>query len=177
MRLIGSAWLHPTATVTGRVILGQGTNLWPQVVVRGDLAEIRIGANVNLQDGVIVHTDFGVDMDIENDVAVGHRAVLHGTSIGRGTLIGMGAILLSGSVIGEECIVAAGSLVTEGKVFPARSLIMGSPAKVVREVTEEQLERVRMICTRYRDLAADYAAGRIRAFGSDINKETWEAAL
>jgi carbonic anhydrase/acetyltransferase-like protein (isoleucine patch superfamily) len=97
--------------------------------------------------------------------------------VGRGTLIGMGAILLSGTVIGHESIVAAGSLVTEGKVFPPRSLIMGSPAKVVREVTEEQLERVRMICNRYRDLAAEYAAGRFPALGSDINKETWEAAL
>lgn len=176
MRMIGSAWIHPTATVTGRVILGQGANLWPQVVVRGDLAEIRMGAHVNLQDAVIVHTDFGVDMDIENDVVVGHRAVLHGTRVGRGALIGMGAILLSGTVIGEECIVAAGSLVTEGKVFPPRSLIMGSPAKAVREVTEEQLERVRMICRRYGDLAAEYAAGRFPALGFDINKETWEAA-
>lgn len=166
MRAIGGAYVHSTALVTGRVTLGTGASLWPLVVVRGDLAEIRIGANTNLQDGVIVHTDFGVDQVIGDDVAVGHRATLHGTRIGRGCLIGMGAILLSGTEIGEESVVAAGSLVTEGKKFPPRSLIMGSPAKVVREVSEEQLERVRMICRRYHDLAAEYAAGKFPALGS-----------
>lgn len=166
MRAIGGAYVHSTALVTGRVTLGTGASLWPLVVVRGDLAEIRVGANTNLQDGVIVHTDFGVDQVIGDDVAVGHRATLHGTRIGRGCLIGMGAILLSGTEIGEESVVAAGSLVTEGKKFPPRSLIMGSPAKVVREVSEEQLERVRMICRRYHDLAAEYAAGKFPALGS-----------
>ena len=166
MRAIGGAYVHSTALVTGRVTLGAGASLWPLVVVRGDLAEIRVGANTNLQDGVIVHTDFGVDQVIGDDVAVGHRATLHGTRIGRGCLIGMGAILLSGTDIGEESVVAAGSLVTEGKKFPPRSLIMGSPAKVVREVSEEQLERVRMICRRYHDLAAEYAAGKFPALGS-----------
>lgn len=166
MRDIGGAFVHSTALVTGRVILGRGASLWPHVVIRGDLAEIRVGANTNLQDGVIVHTDFGVDQFIGDDVAVGHRATLHGTRIGRGSLIGMGAILLSGTEIGEESVVAAGSLVTEGKKFPPRSLIMGSPAKVVREVSEEQLERVRMICRRYHDLAADYAAGKFPALGT-----------
>ncbi len=166
MRAIGGAYVHSTALVTGRVTLGAGASLWPLVVVRGDLAEIRVGANTNLQDGVIVHTDFGVDQVIGDDVAVGHRATLHGTRIGRGCLIGMGAILLSGTEIGEESVVAAGSLVTEGKKFPPRSLIMGSPAKVVREVSEEQLERVRMICRRYHDLAAEYAAGKFPALGS-----------
>lgn len=160
MRLVGGAFVHSSALLTGRVVLGQGASLWPHVVIRGDLAEIRVGARTNLQDGVIVHTDFGVDQHIGDDVAVGHRATLHGTRVGRGCLIGMGAILLSGTEIGDESIAAAGSLVTEGKKFPPRSLIMGSPARVVREVSEEQLERVRMICRRYHDLAADYAAGK-----------------
>ena len=166
MRAIGGAFVHSTALVTGRVTLGAGASLWPLVVVRGDLAEIRIGANTNLQDGVIVHTDFGVDQTIGDDVAVGHRATLHGTSIGRGCLIGMGAILLSGSEIGEECIVGAGSLVTEGKKFPSRSLILGSPARVLRQVTDEDLGRVRKICRRYHELAAEYAAGKFPALGS-----------
>lgn len=163
---MGGAFVHSTALVTGRVVLGAGASLWPFVVVRGDLAEIRVGANTNLQDGVIVHTDFAVDQFIGDDVAVGHRAILHGSRVGRGCLVGMGAILLSGTEIGEESVVAAGSLVTEGKKFPPRSLIMGSPAKVVREVSEQYLERVRMICRHYRELAADHAAGKFPALGS-----------
>lgn len=166
MRALGGAFVHSTAVVTGRVVLGAGASLWPFVVARGDLAEIRVGANTNLQDGVIVHTDFGADQFIGDDVAVGHRAVLHGTRVGRGCLIGMGAILLSGTEIGEESIVGAGSLVTEGKKFPPRSLIIGSPARVAREVSEEQLERVRRICRHYHGLAADYAAGKFPALGA-----------
>ena len=164
MRELDGAFIHPTALVVGDVLLGEGASLWPQAVVRGDIAPIRVGARTNLQDGVIVHTEFGVPLVIGEDVVVGHRAVLHGNRVGQGCLIGMGAMLLSGSDIGEECIIAAGAIVTEGKKIPPRSLVMGIPGKVVRQVTDAEIEHVKTICKRYRDLASRYSQGDFKAW-------------
>ena len=164
MRELDGAFIHPTALVVGDVLLGEGASLWPQAVVRGDIAPIRVGARTNLQDGVIVHTEFGVPLVIGEDVVVGHRAVLHGNRVGQGCLIGLGAMLLSGSDIGEECIIAAGAIVTEGKKIPPRSLVMGIPGKVVRQVTDAEIEHVKTICKRYRDLAIRYSQGDFKAW-------------
>src|SRR6516164_8823935 len=134
MQAIGDSYVAPGAVVTGDVVLSPGVNIWFGTVVRGDLARIQLGPRVNIQDGCIVHTDYDSPQDIEEGVVVGHRAVLHGKRIGHDTLIGMGALLLTGCEIGEECLIAAGTLVTEGRRIPPRSVVMGVPAKVVREI-------------------------------------------
>lgn len=160
MRELNGAYLHATAVVTGDVELGEGVSLWPQVVIRGDIAPIRVGAGTNLQDGVILHTEYDVPLLVGEGTVVGHRAVLHGHLVGQGCLIGMGAMLLSGSEIGEECIIAAGAVVTERKKIPARSLVMGMPGKVVRQVTDEEVAYIQKLQSRYLELAREYAAGK-----------------
>jgi carbonic anhydrase/acetyltransferase-like protein (isoleucine patch superfamily) len=159
MQTIRDFYLAPDAVVTGDVVLGAGVNIWFGVIVRGDLAKITLGARVNLQDGVVVHTDHGVPQDIEDGVVVGHRAVLHGRSVGRDTLVGMGALLLSGCEVGPECLIAAGTVITEKRRIPPRSVVMGVPGKVVREVTDDDLRRTHAITASYLDLAQRYARG------------------
>jgi carbonic anhydrase/acetyltransferase-like protein (isoleucine patch superfamily) len=159
MQAIGQFYVAGTAVVTGDVVIGPGANLWFGVVVRGDLARITLGAGANLQDGVIVHTDTDAPQEIEAGVVVGHRAILHGRRIGADTLIGMGAILLSGSEIGHECLIAAGTLIPEDRRVPPRSVVMGVPGKVIRALTDDDLERTRRICAHYQEMARKYAAG------------------
>ncbi len=159
MQNIRDFYLAPGVVVTGDVELGPGVNIWFGSVVRGDLSKVTLGARVNLQDGVVVHTDHGVPMDVGEGVVVGHRAVLHGRSVGRDTLVGMGALLLSGCEIGAECVIAAGSLVTEKRRIPPRSVVMGVPGKVVREVTDDDLRRTHAITASYLELAQRYARG------------------
>lgn len=159
MHTIRDFYLAPGAVVTGDVVLSPGVNLWFGTVVRGDLARITLGPRVNIQDGCIVHTDHDAPQDIEEGVVVGHRAVLHGKRIGRDSLIGMGALLLTGCEIGEECLVAAGTLITEGRRIPPRSVVMGIPGKVVRAITPEELRRTHAICAHYLELAQRYARG------------------
>jgi carbonic anhydrase/acetyltransferase-like protein (isoleucine patch superfamily) len=155
-------FLASTAIVTGDVTIGPGVNIWYSAVVRGDVAPIALGENVNLQDGVIVHCDYGFPNIIEAGVVAGHAAVLHGIRVGRDTLVGIGAKLLSGSDIGEECIIGAGAVVPPGMKVPPRSVVMGLPARVVRAVTDEEVARTRMINERYRELARRYAAGELQ---------------
>jgi carbonic anhydrase/acetyltransferase-like protein (isoleucine patch superfamily) len=157
MQSIQDFYVAPGVIVTGDVVLGSGANVWFGSVIRGDLARITVGPRVNIQDGSIVHTDHNTPQDIGEGVVVGHGAILHGRSIGRDTLIGIGARLLSGCEIGEECLIAAGSLVTEGRRIPPRSVVMGLPGKVVREITTDELERTRGICAHYLELAQRYA--------------------
>jgi carbonic anhydrase/acetyltransferase-like protein (isoleucine patch superfamily) len=159
MHAIEGYYVAPGVVVTGDVVLSTGVNLWFGTVIRGDLARIALGPRVNIQDGCIIHTDYGEPQDIGEGVVVGHRAVLHGRSIGRDTLVGMGALLLSGSEIGEECVIAAGTLVTERRRIPPRSLVMGVPGKVVREVTDEDLRRTHAIAVHYLELAQRYSHG------------------
>jgi len=161
MKVLGEVFLAETALVTGDVRMGPGVNLWPHVVIRGDIGTITLGKRVNLQDGTIVHTDYDEDMVIEDFATVGHRATLHGKRIGRGCLIGMGSILLNGTDIGEECLIAAGTLVPEGKVIPPRSVVRGLPGRIVREVTDEELAHIRRINQSYWELAQRYANGEI----------------
>jgi carbonic anhydrase/acetyltransferase-like protein (isoleucine patch superfamily) len=159
MQTIRDFYLAPGVVVTGDVELKSGVNIWFGTVVRGDLARISLGARVNLQDGVIVHTDHGVPQDVEEGVVVGHRAVLHGRFVGRDTLVGMGALLLSGCEVGAECLIGAGTVVTEKRRIPPRSVVLGVPGKVVREVTDDDLRRTHAISASYLELAQRYARG------------------
>jgi carbonic anhydrase/acetyltransferase-like protein (isoleucine patch superfamily) len=159
MQAIRDYYIAPNAVVLGDVVLSAGVNIWYGTVVRGDLARITLGPRVNIQDGCIVHTDYNTPLEVEEGVVVGHAAVLHGKRIGPGSLIGMGARLLSGSDVGQDCLIAAGSVVTEGRRIPDRSVVMGIPGKVVREVTAEELQKAREICAHYLELAQRYARG------------------
>jgi carbonic anhydrase/acetyltransferase-like protein (isoleucine patch superfamily) len=159
MQAIHDYYIASTALVSGDVVLGAGVNIWFGCVLRGDLATIRLGTRVNLQDGCIVHTDSDAPLTVEEGVVVGHRAILHGARIGRDSLVGMGAMLLSGCELGEECLVAAGSIVTEGRRIPPRSVVMGVPGKVVRAIKPEEVARTRAICAHYLEMAQRYVRG------------------
>ena len=159
MQAIRDYYIASTALVAGDVLFGPGVNIWFGSVLRGDLATIDLGPRVNLQDGCIVHTDTDAPLTVEEGVVVGHRAVLHGARIGRHSLIGMGAMLLSGCELGAECLVAAGSIVTEGRRIPPRSVVMGVPGKVVRAIKPEEVARTQAICAHYLEMAQRYARG------------------
>ena len=128
---------------------GVNFNVWFNTVIRGDIATITIEPRVNIQDGSIIHTDSDAPMTIAEGVVIGHGAILHGTHVGKDTLVGMRATLLSGCEVGPECLIAAGTLITEGRRIPPRSVVMGVPGKVVRVITDEELERTRTICAHY----------------------------
>jgi carbonic anhydrase/acetyltransferase-like protein (isoleucine patch superfamily) len=137
-----SAFVADTATVLGKVTLEANTSVWFGATLRGDNERITIGANSNVQEGTVMHTDPGYPLLIGKDVTIGHQAMLHGCTVGDGSLIGIQAVILNGARIGKGCLVGAGALVTEGKDFPDGSLILGSPAKVVRQLTQEDLLRL-----------------------------------
>ncbi|CDG55614.1 MULTISPECIES: gamma carbonic anhydrase family protein [Halomonadaceae] len=134
------AMVMEEATLIGRIHLAHEVSVWPGAVLRGDNEPITVGEGSNLQDGCVIHTDPGYPVDIGCQVTVGHLAMLHGCKIGDGVLVGMNATLLNGAEIGDHCIIGAGALVTSGKRFPPRSLIMGVPAKVVRELTDDEVQ-------------------------------------
>ncbi len=137
-QIAASAWVAPSATVIGRVVLEEGASVWYGAVLRGDNDLIRIGRDSNVQDGSVLHTDDGVPLTLGDGVTVGHQVMLHGCTVGDGTLIGIHAVVLNGAKIGRNCIVGAGALVTEGKEFPDGSLIVGSPARRVRSLSDAQ---------------------------------------
>ena len=136
-------WIAPTAVVIGKVTLGKNASVWWHSVVRGDDEPITVGEGSNIQDGCILHTDPGFPLIIGDGVTVAHMVTLHGCTIGDGSLIGIGAVVLTGAVIGRNCLIAARALIPEGKSIPDNSLVMGAPAKVVREVTPEHIARMR----------------------------------
>jgi carbonic anhydrase/acetyltransferase-like protein (isoleucine patch superfamily) len=139
----GRCWVAENAVVLGKVTIEEDVSIWFNTVVRGDNEPIVIGARSNVQDGCVLHTDPGFPLVIGAEATIGHMAMLHGCSIGRGALIGIGAIVLNGASIGEECLIGAGALIPEGKEIPARSVVFGSPGKVIRPVTELELDRIR----------------------------------
>ena len=145
----GEYWVAPDAHVIGRVRLAAGVGIWFGAVLRGDNEAIDIGAGSNVQEGAMLHTDMGFPMTIGADVTVGHHAILHGCTVGDGALIGMGATVLNGARIGAGCLVGANALVTEGKVFPDGSLIVGSPAKAVRQLDTAAMAALRDGARRY----------------------------
>lgn len=155
----GDYWVAPSATVLGNVILHPGSSIWFNAVLRGDNDPITIGRNSNIQDGSILHTDAGVPLTIGEGVTVGHKAMLHGCTIGDNSLIGIGAVVLNGARIGRNCLIGANALITEGKVIPDNSLVMGQPGKVVRELEEGQIEALRISALHYVENWKRYVQG------------------
>lgn len=151
-----SVWIAPNATIIGDVRLAENVSIWWNAVLRGDNDPITIGANTNIQDGSVLHTDAGMPLTLGRDITVGHMVMLHGCSIGDGSLIGIKSVILNGAVIGRHCLIGANTLIPEGKVIPDRSVVMGSPGKVVRELTDEQLGRFARNATHYVDNAQRY---------------------
>ena len=158
-QLAESAWVADNAQVIGNVIMGPDSSVWFGTTVRGDTDTITIGQGSNIQDGSVLHADVGMPLHIGERVTVGHQVMLHGCTIGDESLIGIGAVVLNGARIGRHCLVGAGSLVTEGKVFPDGSLIMGSPARVVRSLTPEQIDGLRQSAQHYIENARRFRAG------------------
>ena len=158
-RVAASAWVAETAQVIGNVVLGENASVWFGTVVRGDTEAITIGAGTNIQDASVLHADFGQPLVVGERVTVGHQVMLHGCTIGDETLIGIGAIVLNGARIGKNCLVGAGALVTEGKEFPDGSMIIGSPAKAVRELGPEHIEGLRQSARHYMDNARRFQSG------------------
>ena len=136
-----SVYIHPTAVLCGAVSLGENVSIWPCAVLRGDIAPITIGENSNIQDNACVHVNYNCPATIGRGVTVGHGAIIHGSKIGDNCLIGMNAVVLE-SEIGPNCLIAAGAVVTAGKNIPAGSLVMGVPAKVIRELTEDEMNYI-----------------------------------
>jgi carbonic anhydrase/acetyltransferase-like protein (isoleucine patch superfamily) len=148
-RIDPSAYVAPGATVLGDAELAAGTTVWFGATIRADNDLIRIGAGSNIQDGAVLHTDPGFPLVVGTNVSVGHQAMLHGCTIGEGSLIGIQAVLLNGSVIGRHCLVGAGAVVTEGKNFPDNVLILGAPAKAIRELEPAERDKLLEIAARY----------------------------
>ena len=154
-----TAWIADSAEVMGNVTLGPDASVWFGCVLRGDTESMTIGEGSNIQDLTVMHADHGLPLTIGKHVTVGHKVMLHGCTIGDESLIGIGAVVLNGARIGKNCLVGAGSLVTEGKEFPDGSMIMGTPAKVVRQLTPEQIEGLRHSAQHYIDNARRFKAG------------------
>jgi carbonic anhydrase/acetyltransferase-like protein (isoleucine patch superfamily) len=138
-----SAYVAAEAAVIGEVILGEGANVWPGAVIRGDNEPIRVGKGTNVQEGAVLHADPGIPLTVGDYVSIGHQAMLHGCTVGDGSLIGIQAVVLNNAVIGKDCLVGAGAIVSEAKTFPDRSLILGSPARVLRPLTDGDIAFIR----------------------------------
>ena len=154
-----SAWAAPSADLIGDVRLGERASVWFGAIIRADNTPIVVGDETNIQDGSVCHSDEGSPLIIGARVTVGHQAILHGCTIADDCLIGMGARILNGAVIEPECIVGAGALVTEGKTFPGGSLIVGTPARVVRRLTDQERQLLRASAAHYAEKAQCYAKG------------------
>lgn len=160
-----SAFVAKNAEVMGDVHLAADVSVWFGAVIRGDVEEIRVGRGTNIQDLSLLHADAGYPCHIGEEVTVGHRCILHGCKIGRRTMVGMGSIIMNGALIGEECIIGAGALIPEGKEIPPRSLVLGAPGRVKREVTEAELAVLEMSFRHYVENSRSFAAagyGRAR---------------
>jgi carbonic anhydrase/acetyltransferase-like protein (isoleucine patch superfamily) len=151
------SWVAPTAVLIGKVRLEAGASVWFGAVLRGDNELIHIGENSNVQDGAVMHTDMGSPLSIGEGVTIGHNAMLHGCSVDAYSLIGINAVILNGARIGKYCIIGANSLIGEGKIIPDGSLVMGSPGKVVRELTDLQKKMLEASATHYVQNAQRYA--------------------
>ena len=149
-------WIADTATVIGDVHLGRNVNLWFGAILRGDNDPITIGDNTNVQDAAVLHTDDGVPLDIGANVTVGHKAMLHGCKVGEGSLIGINAVVLNRAVIGKHCLIGANSLIPEGKVIPDRSLVCGSPGRIIRKLTDHEISKLQASADNYVNNALRY---------------------
>ncbi|HXE53388.1 MAG TPA: gamma carbonic anhydrase family protein [Tepidisphaeraceae bacterium] len=161
-REIDGYYAANNSTITGDVTIGKHASIWFNAVIRGDVAPVTIGSRTNVQDGVVVHCDTGFPNVIEDDVTIGHRAVVHGTHVGRGALIGMGAVVLSRTKIGRDCLIGAGAVVPPGLEVPDGMLVMGVPGKIVRPVREDDLKYMRWLVGHYVELAEKYVRGEFQ---------------
>jgi carbonic anhydrase/acetyltransferase-like protein (isoleucine patch superfamily) len=157
-----SAWVAEEATLIGKVVVEAGASVWFGAQIRGDNEEIRIGAGTNVQENCVLHTDMGYPLTIGTNCTIGHKAMLHGCTIGDGTLIGMGATVLNGAKIGKGCLIGACALITEGKEIPDGSLVMGSPGKVVRQLDETARAKLLASAASYQANARRFRAGLTR---------------
>jgi carbonic anhydrase/acetyltransferase-like protein (isoleucine patch superfamily) len=151
------SWVAPNATLVGKVRLERGASVWFNCVLRGDNELIHIGENSNVQDGSVLHTDMGYPLTLGTGVTIGHKAMLHGCTVGDYSLIGINAVILNGAKIGKYCLIGANALIPEGKVIPDGSLVMGSPGRVVRELTEQQQKMLEASAAHYVHNARRYA--------------------
>ena len=139
---LGENWIAPNASIIGDVTLEKNTSIWFNVTLRGDIENIYVGEGSNIQDGSVLHTDPGYPLKIGKNVTIGHLVMLHGCTIGDNSLIGIGAVILNNAKIGKNCIIGANALVTENKEIPDNSLVIGSPGKIIRQVTDEEVESI-----------------------------------
>jgi carbonic anhydrase/acetyltransferase-like protein (isoleucine patch superfamily) len=154
-----TAWVAPGAQVIGRIRLGALASVWFGAALRGDNEPVSVGDGTNIQENAVLHTDLGFPLTIGAGCTIGHKAMLHGCTIGDNSLIGMGATVLNGAVIGRDCLIGAGALVTEGKVIPDGSLVMGVPGRVVRPLDPQAIARLRQSALSYQENARRFAAG------------------
>ncbi|HOB73061.1 MAG TPA: gamma carbonic anhydrase family protein [Phycisphaerae bacterium] len=161
---VGPVWMARSAVVGGDVVFGEDCNVWHHCVIRGDVAPIRLGDRVNVQDSAVLHCKHGVTLEIASEVAIGHRAVVHCKQVGSRTLIGIGATVLDDCEIGEDCIIAAGAVLAPGTIVPDGSVVMGVPGKIVRPIREEERAYVHRVVHGYIELARQYAAGVFKPY-------------
>lgn len=159
------SWVAPDATLIGKITVERAGSVWFGAVLRGDNERITVGEGSNVQDGCVLHTDMGFPLTIGAECTVGHKVILHGCTIGDGSLIGMGAIILNGARIGKNCLIGAGALITEGKEIPDGSLVVGSPGKVVRQLSDEAIKGLYGSAVRYQQNAQRYRAGMMPVSG------------
>jgi carbonic anhydrase/acetyltransferase-like protein (isoleucine patch superfamily) len=164
MKIHESVFIAPAACVMGRVSIGQDSSVWYGAVIRADVEEVVIGERSNIQDTAVIHADFGEPTIIHNDVTVGHGAIVHGAEVGECSLVGMRATILNRAKIGKYCIIGANALVTEGTIIPDYSLVVGSPAKVIRTLSETQAQMLKMSALHYVENAKAHASGKYPLF-------------
>ncbi len=155
MKIDNENIIHSSAVVMGDVRLAGKVSIWPQAVLRADMNWMKIGQQTNIQDGAVLHVDSDCPLEVGSDVTVGHMAMLHGCTIQDNCLIGIGAIVLDGAVVGENTMVAAGSLISPGKKIPPNSLVMGTPGRIIRELSEEEVESIKKSASRYWQMAQE----------------------
>ena len=158
---MSNPWIHSTAVVLGNVTLGDDSSVWPTAVIRGDVERVTIGARSNVQDGAVIHADPGKPTVVGDDCVIGHRAVVHGSRLEDAVLVGMGAILLNGTHVGSGSIIGAGAVCTENTIIPPGSLVLGVPARVVKQLGEESADRIRANARRYVELKEAHRTGSI----------------
>lgn len=157
-----TAYVHDHAVVIGNCAIGAGCSIWPSAVLRGDNDSITLAANVNVQDGAVIHADTGHPAVLHAGASVAHLAMVHGATVGENTLVGMQAIILNDAVIGKNCIIGANTVIAAGKVIPDNSLVVGTPGRIVRSVTEKEIEGNRQNAINYSDKAYQYKTGLIK---------------
>jgi carbonic anhydrase/acetyltransferase-like protein (isoleucine patch superfamily) len=155
-QISASSWIAPNASIIGSVALGANSSVWWNSVLRGDNENIIIGANTNIQDGSVLHADPGIPLTLGDNVTVGHMVMLHGCTVGEGSLIGIKSVIMNHVVIGKECLIGANTLIPEGKVIPDRSLVVGSPGRILRTLSDEEVERLRGTAAHYVENAQMY---------------------